>query len=74
MPGSISAIRRHLNNIEAQIELVDELRMAAKTDGGRMTPFGSDLIRSARDNGLQQAFIARLLDISPGAVSHRYNA
>lgn len=67
------AIRKQLKAIDAQLDLLVELRDLAKTDGGRMTSFGRALITAAKDAGVKQAFVARLLDISPGAVSQHYN-
>ena len=39
-----------------------------------MTKFGKDLIALVRDEtDAKQAFVAKLLDITPGAVSQHYN-
>jgi hypothetical protein len=65
-------IRLHLKSLERQADLVSELREYAKTEGGRLKLFGRELVRLARQNDLKQAFIAKLLDISPGAVSQHY--
>ena len=66
-------IRRQLKAIEGQLELLDTLRDLAKTDGGRMTEFGRALIAAAKDAEVKQAYVARLLEISPGAVSQHYS-
>lgn len=66
-------IRGQVKQLEAEAGLVSELRVLAKTDGGRMTEFGREIISSAKKNGIQQAFIAKLLAISPGAVSQHYS-
>ena len=66
-------IRRQLKMIDAQLELLDGLRDLAKTDGGRMTSFGRALIAAAKDANVKQAYVARLLEISAGAVSQHYN-
>ena len=66
-------IRQHLKTLERQVELLSELRDTAKTDGGRLTLFGRELVRIARQNELKQAFVAKLLDITAGAVSQHYN-
>ncbi len=69
---AILSIRRKLKEVEAALLLLEGLRDAAKTDGGRMTEFGRTLLAGARDAGLKQSFVAKLLEISPGAVSQRY--
>jgi hypothetical protein len=66
-------IRRQVRELESEAQLVSELRVLAKTDGGRMTDFGRDIITSAKENGVKQAFVAKLLAISPGAVSQHYS-
>lgn len=66
-------IRKQLRAIELKLALIDELRDLAKTEGGRMTDFGRALIAAAKDAGVKQAYVARLLEISPGAVSQHYN-
>ena len=69
-----SRIRRYLKLMENEVSLIIELRELAKTDGGRMTKFGKDLIALVRDEtDAKQAFVAKLLDITPGAVSQHYN-
>jgi hypothetical protein len=66
-------IRIHLKSLEKQANLVHELRDLAKSDGGRLTLFGRELVRLAKQNEVQQSFVAKLLDISAGAVSQHYN-
>jgi hypothetical protein len=66
-------IRKQLKAIEAELELVDSLRDLAKTEGGRMTEFGRALLAAAKDAEVKQSFMARLLNVSPGAVSQHYN-
>lgn len=66
-------IRRHLKRLEKEAELVTELRRYSKTDGGRLTEFGKVVVALAKDHSLKQAFVAKLLHLSPGAVSQHYN-
>ncbi len=70
---AIRSIRRRLKEVEGALRLLEELREASKTDGGRMTEFGKAVLAAARDAGLKQSFMARLFEISPGAVSQHYN-
>jgi len=66
-------IRNKLREIENELALIESLRMAAKTEGGRLSAFGRDLLKAAKVAGVKQAFMAKLLDITPGAVSQHYN-
>ncbi|ESQ92702.1 hypothetical protein ABAC460_02415 [Asticcacaulis sp. AC460] len=71
--SAFKIIRSQLKIIETEAGLLALLRIYAKTDGGRLTDFGRDLISSAKRSGIKQADIAKLLDLSPGAVSQHYN-
>ncbi len=73
MADDAKIIRRYLRNMEKEVGLVHELRGYSKTDGGRLTDFGKSFVRLSRDSGLKQAWVARLLGITPGAVSQHYN-
>lgn len=65
-------VRRELELLELEMASVDELRALAKTSGGRMTEFGRALLELARDHDVRQSLMAKLLGISPGAVSNHY--
>ena len=54
-------------------ELVNMIRDSAKTDGGRLTEYGRNFIKLCNDNGWKQSDIARILEITPGAVSQNLN-
>lgn len=73
MGQEAKAIRRQLKILDQQAELVEDLRDHAKTEGGRTTEFGRALLAAAKDAGIKQAYMARLLGISSGAVSQHYN-
>ncbi len=60
-----------IKRLEKYADLIDDLRGAAKTETGRLTPLGVGLIDTLSGGGYQHAQIARLLDISPAAVSQR---
>jgi predicted transcriptional regulator len=38
-----------------------------------MSPFGREILQAAKAAGVKQAFMAKLLDITPGAVSQHYS-
>lgn len=65
-------VRRELELLEIEFAAVDELRTLAKTPGGRMTEFGRALLELGRDHDIRQTLMAKLLGISPGAVSNHY--
>lgn len=73
MVQEAKSIRKHLRVLDQQAELVEDLREHAKTEGGRTTEFGRAVIAAAKEAGIKQAYVARLLDISSGAVSQHYN-
>ena len=65
-------VRRELEILEIEFAAVEELRSLAKTPGGRMTEFGRALLDLGREHEIRQTLMARLLGISPGAVSNHY--
>lgn len=65
-------VRRELKLLELEFTALDELRTLAKTSGGRMTDFGRALLELGRDHDVRQTLMAKLLAISPGAVSNHY--
>lgn len=65
-------IRKKLREMEGEIDLLDWFRDEAKTEGGRMSQFGRDVLQAAKNAGLKQAQIAKLLEITAGAVSQHY--
>jgi hypothetical protein len=67
------AIRKLVLALESKAAPIDEFRQAAKTEGGRMSDFGREILGAAKRNGVQQSLMARVLGITPGAVSQHYN-
>lgn len=65
-------IRMQVKNLELEVKLVEEIRSAAKTEGGHLTDFGRGFIALAKDAEMKQALVAKILDISAGAVSNHY--
>jgi hypothetical protein len=49
------------------------MRSVMKTDGGRLKAAGRAFVEQALRDGIPQATIARLLEITPSAVSYRAN-
>ncbi len=66
-------IRTDIKELERDLLLLEELRAVAKSDGGRLTPFGRRLVGLFREHTeVRQAYVGKLLEISPGAVSMHY--
>lgn len=70
-PGRI--IRSQVKVLEAAAEPLSLIRELAKTEGGRLTDYGKDFIAVQKKHGVKQALVAKMLDISAGAVSQHYN-
>lgn len=74
MNASVNIIRKEVRRLAAAAAPVTELRDHCKTDGGRLTPAGRALIGWAKNSGtVSQAAVARLLDVTPAAVSRHWN-
>jgi len=65
----MATLQQQLKRLEKDADLVIGLRDAAKTSGGRLTPLGKDLLHALVNNGFPNVEIAKLLDITPSAVS-----
>lgn len=65
-------VRQELDALELEFVAIEEFRGLAKTSGGRLTDFGRAFLDFAHDNDVRQILVARLLGISPGAVSQHH--
>lgn len=71
--GSGRIILRELRKLEADVALLGILRAHAKTESGaRLSDFGKALLAAGKSSGIKQADMARLLEITAGAVSQHY--
>ena len=70
---SFKSVRNDLRAIEREFSARAELLDLTKTEGGHLTNFGDDLAILCRKYGIQQSIVARALDVTPVAVSRRYN-
>lgn len=68
MAGSI---HQQIKRLETDAELIYTLRDKAKTDGGKLTTMGVDILYSCVRSGMSQTDVAKLLDITPAAVSQQ---
>ena len=73
MNTSRRVILRELGKLEADSTLLGLLRTHAKTESGnRLSDFGRAVLVAGRAAGIKQADLARILEITPGAVSQHY--
>lgn len=63
------ATHQQMKRLEKEADLVYALREAGKTEGGRMSELGVDVIYALLKNDYPQTDIAKLFDITPSAVS-----
>jgi hypothetical protein len=73
MDSPARIIRKQLKVLEDWAAPLEVLREAAKTDGGRLTAYGREFIALNKRHGVRQVDVAKMLDITPGAVSQHYN-
>lgn len=69
----VKEMRKQLRVVEKEFDILLRLRAEAKTEGGRLTEFGQLIVSAGREANVPQELLAKLLDLSPGAVSQRYN-
>ena len=65
-------IRKQLRLLENKVNILSELREVAKRESGRLDDFGTDLLALAKQHGVKQSLMAKVLDISASAVSQHY--
>lgn len=65
----MATLQAQIKRLEKDAGLVIDLREVAKSEGGRLTPLGKDLLHALINNGYPNGEIAKLLDITPSAVS-----
>jgi DNA-binding MarR family transcriptional regulator len=68
MAGSL---HQQIKRLEADAGLIYLLQSKAKTEAGRLTPAGVDIVAACARGGMSQADIAKLLGITPAAVSQQ---
>jgi hypothetical protein len=60
------------DQLEEEVYLIEEFRRLSKTKGGRLTQLGKHFLIFAKENDMKQSYVAKLLDITPGAVSQHF--
>ena len=64
-----SPIQKQLEALEEKGAILDRIVSVAKTEGGRITDDGKNLYRILRQAGLNKSEIARILDVTPSALT-----
>ena len=65
----IKVLQRKAEELAASEERLDLLRLKAKSDGGRLTQFGKDILLACQNNEFPVGETAKLLGITSSAVS-----
>jgi hypothetical protein len=64
-----SPIQKQLEALEEKGMILDRIVSIAKTDTGRITDDGKNLYHILRQAGLNKSEIARVLDVTPSALT-----
>lgn len=64
-----SPIQRQLQELEAKAATLDSIVAIAKTPGGRLTEDGKNLVFILRKAGMAKSDVARVLDVTPAALT-----
>ena len=73
--SSRKIILREIKKLEDSAVILENFHLLAKNEAGnRLSPFGRAVLEAARQHGVRQTDIAKILDLTPGAVSQHYNS
>jgi transcriptional regulator len=64
-----SPIQKQIEALEEKGAILDRIVSVAKTEGGRITDDGKNLYHILRQAGLNKSEIARILDVTPSALT-----
>lgn len=65
----LSPIQKQLADLEEKVEVLDSIIGIAKTSGGRISDDGKNLIYILRKANMSKTDIAKLLDVTPSALT-----
>lgn len=65
----MSPIQKQLEELEQKSEVLDRIISVAKTPGGRISEDGKNLVYILRTAGMEKSTIAKLLDVTPSALT-----
>lgn len=73
MDTLLRRLRNRIRGLQKDALPVGELRDCCVRDSGRLSDHGKALLDWANERPISQAALARLLGVSPSAVSNYYN-
>ncbi len=68
-PKVKSPIQKQVEALEEKGAILDRILSVAKTESGRITEDGKNLYHILREAGLNKSDIARVLDVTPSALT-----
>ncbi|QMW24075.1 hypothetical protein [Sandaracinobacteroides saxicola] len=72
--NAIVEITNALDKLQQSSDILESFRELAKTESGsRLSEFGRNFITIAKLAGMKQSVVAKMLDITPGAVSQYFS-
>jgi hypothetical protein len=66
---TVSPIQKELERLEKKEKILDLILSVAKTSGGHISDDGKNLYFILRKAGLKKSEIARVLDVTPAALT-----
>ena len=67
--GVISPLQKQINDLQNKSDVLEKIISVAKTDGGRISEHGKNLYFILRQAGMTKSSIAKVLDVTPSALS-----
>lgn len=64
-----SNIQKEIERLEEKENILDLILSVSKTNGGRISEDGKNLYFILKNAGLKKSEIARVLDVTPGALT-----
>lgn len=65
----IRALQQQIGRLEESDNLLLLLQSKAKTEGGRLTQFGKDILLACHNNDVTVTETAKILNVTPSAVT-----
>lgn len=65
----ISPVQKQILELEERSATLDKIVAVSKSSGGRITDNGKNLIYILRNAGLKKSEIAKILDVTPAALT-----
>ncbi|NMM29036.1 MAG: hypothetical protein HHJ12_17560 [Glaciimonas sp.] len=65
----MSPLEKQIKTLEERARILDSILEVAKTPGGRITEDGKDLYFILRKSGLTKSQVARVLQVTPAALT-----